>query len=126
MTETTTSNCIFCKIITKEIPAQIVYEDTDFIAFLDIRPISAGHTLIIPKHHHRWVWDVPNIDTYFIVVQKIAKALQKAFATESIHSKVVGEEIEHAHVWLYPSPDSSTLDAKAFEKNAELIKKALS
>ena len=62
-------NCIFCKIVAKEIPAHIVYEDSDFVAFLDTNPVSVGHTLIVPKIHHRWVWDVPNIGAYFEVTR---------------------------------------------------------
>ncbi|MEI7463544.1 MAG: HIT domain-containing protein, partial [Candidatus Taylorbacteria bacterium] len=62
-------SCIFCKIINKEIPANIIYEDADFLAFLDIRPLSPGHMLVIPKKHYRWVWDVPNVGEYFEVVR---------------------------------------------------------
>ncbi len=97
-------SCIFCKIANKEIPAEIVYENEDFIAFLDIRPISPGHALVIPKKHYRWVWDVPNIGSYFEIVAKIARAQQKAFGQEMVHSKIVGEEVPHAHIWIYPAP----------------------
>ena len=95
--------CIFCKIISKEIPAHIVYENDEFLAFLDIRPQSPGHTLIIPKKHYRWVWDVPNQTGYFDVVSKIALAQKKAFKQDHILSKIVGEEIHHAHIWVFPS-----------------------
>lgn len=119
-------DCIFCKIVRKEIPSTNVYEDEDFLAFLDIRPLSPGHTLIIPKEHYRWVWDVPNVGAYFEVVKKIALAQQRAFGTiEEIHSKVVGEEVAHAHVWLFPDPKRAVGDAKDFEGNAEKIRSAL-
>src|SRR5574343_2031009 len=98
------ANCIFCKIVAKEIPAETVYEDARFVAFLDIRPLSPGHTLIIPKDHYRWVWDVPQIEQYFLVAQKVALALRTAFGTDAILSKIVGEEIEHAHIWVFPNP----------------------
>ena len=118
--------CIFCKIIAKEIPAHIVYEDENFLAFLDIRPLSPGHTLVIPKKHYRWVWDVP-IDgasptqqDYFAVVSKIALAQRKAFGTEQILSKIIGEEIHHAHIWVYPSTEVSG-DKNDFEGNKEKI-----
>lgn len=84
-------NCIFCKIIKKEIPAEIVYEDKDFIAFLDINPQSPGHCQVIPKKHVRWVWDYENVGAYFEVAKKIALAQRKAFNTEFILSRVVGE-----------------------------------
>lgn len=120
-------NCIFCKIVNKEIPAHIVYEDDDFIAFLDINPQSPGHCQVIPKKHYRWVWDVSNIGKYFEIVQKIAKAEQKAFGTEWILSKIVGDEVGHAHIWIFPAkagPSQSTThdDPKDFEGNANKIR----
>lgn len=95
-------DCVFCKIIEKEIPSYKVYEDESFLAFLDIRPLNLGHTLVIPKEHYRWVWDVPNIDEYFKVVGKIANALRKTLNTERVVSLVIGEEVPHAHVWIVP------------------------
>jgi len=97
------NTCIFCKIASKEIPADIVYEDENFLAFLDIHPRAPGHIQVIPKHHYRWVWDTPNIDSYFKVVQKLAVALQKTFNVQLIRSQIFGEEIEHAHVWIWPN-----------------------
>ncbi len=117
-------NCIFCKIVARDIPAHIVYEDDSFLAFLDIRPLSPGHTLIIPKDHHRWIWDVPVLGLYFEVAGKIAKALQKAFGQEMIQSKIIGEEVPHAHIWIYPA-EGTAGDKKDFEGNAEKIKSFL-
>lgn len=114
-------NCIFCKIVKKEIPANIVYEDTDFMAFLDIHPESPGHCQVIPKKHYRWVWQVPNIGDYFAVVKKVALAQGRAFQTDWILSKIVGDEVEHAHIWVYPNRKVAG-EAKNFEANAKLIK----
>jgi len=117
-------DCIFCKIIKKEIPAQVVYEDSGFIAFLDINPQSPGHTLVIPKEHYRWVWDVPNVGEYFEVVRKIARAQQKAFKQEKIISKIVGDEVPHAHIWVFP--DKETVGNKNdFEGNGKKILESL-
>jgi len=116
--------CIFCKIVKKEIPSFIVYEDNDFLAFLDINPTSPGHVQVIPKVHYRWVWQVPNIGEYFETVRKIALAEQKAFNTDWILSKIVGDEIEHAHIWVYPNNKVSG-DPKDFEGNKEKITKVL-
>jgi histidine triad (HIT) family protein len=103
-----------------------VYEDDNYLAFLDIHPKAPGHTLIIPKEHYRWVWDVPNIGEYFEVVKKIAKAMQKTFGEiEEIHSRVIGEEVPHAHVWLYPAPDKARGDPNDFDGNAAKIRAAL-
>ncbi len=94
--------CIFCKIITGDIPSYKIYEDNDFLAFLDITPRNPGHTLVIPKKHYRWVWDVPDIGAYYGVVGRIANALRREFNTEWVVSAVFGEEVPHAHVWLIP------------------------
>jgi histidine triad (HIT) family protein len=102
-------NCIFCKIAKHEIPAYIVYEDKDFVAFLSSKPVTDGHVLVIPTQHFRWVWDVPNIDKYYKVVQKVANAQRKAFAIEQILSFVIGEEVPHAHVWLVPKHKGDSL-----------------
>jgi histidine triad (HIT) family protein len=118
------TDCIFCKIATGEIPSYKVYEDADFLAFLDINPQSPGHVQVIPKQHYRWVWDVPNTTAYFDIVTKIARALRAAFGTEWILSKIIGDEVHHAHVWIFPE-NKVTGDKKAFEENAAKIKAAL-
>ncbi len=122
------SECIFCKIVKREIPAYIVYETADFMAFLDIQPQSPGHVQVIPKKHYRWVWDLPaqagvpdSIGEYFKICQKIALAQQKAFGTDWILSKIIGDEIPHAHIWIFPSPDQAKGDLKDFEQNAILL-----
>ena len=121
-------NCIFCKIANKKIPAYIVYEDEDFLAFLDIHPQSPGHCQVIPKKHCRWVWDIPNAGDYFEVVKKVAKAQQKAFGINWILSKIVGDEVEHAHIWIYPAKAGESSGSAAKDKtedfkiNAEKIR----
>lgn len=117
-------NCIFCKIVRKEIPAEIVYEDENFLAFLDINPQSPGHTQVIPKDHYRWVWDVPNVGEYFEVVKKIALSQRKSFQVEWILSRIVGDEVPHAHIWIYPENKASG-DKKDFKSNADKIRENL-
>ncbi len=130
-------DCIFCKIIEGKIPSYKVYEDRNFLAFLDIRPLNPGHTLVIPKKHYRWVWDVPEIDKYYKVVAKIANAMKKVFKTEYVVSLVFGEEVTHAHVQLVPRflndghgaainlLSVKKLSEADMKKAAEMIKKAL-
>ena len=118
-------DCIFCKIVSGEIPCHKVYENEKFLAFLSIEPESPGHTLGIPKEHYRWVWDVPEAGEYFEVSKKIALAQKKAFDTDWVLSKVVGEEDPHAHIWVFPN-DKVIGDKKDFETNAEKIRKELS
>jgi histidine triad (HIT) family protein len=120
-------NCIFCKIVKGEIPSYKVYEDESFFAFLDINPESPGHTQVIPKKHERWVWDLPaqagvpgNIGEYFEVCKKIALAQRKAFNTEWILSRIVGEDVPHAHIWIFPNKEVGG-DLKNFETNQKKI-----
>ncbi len=98
------ASCIFCRIVQKEIPAYAVYEDNHFLAFLDVRPKNPGHTMIIPKNHYRWVWDVPDqeLGSYYRVVKKVANAIKKAHQTELVVSIVLGDEVPHAHIHLVP------------------------
>ncbi|MGB3921666.1 MAG: HIT domain-containing protein [Minisyncoccia bacterium] len=117
-------NCIFCKIVAGEIPSHKVYEDEDFLAFLDINPQSPGHTQVVPKKHYRWVWDLPNAGKYFEVAQKIAKAQKKAFNTDFILSRIVGDEVPHAHIWVFPNSGVQG-DKKDFKGNAEKIRHSL-
>jgi len=88
--------------VKSEIPSYKVYEDKDFLAFLDINPLNPGHTLIIPKKHYRWIWDIENAGKYFEFTRKVAKALQKAMKTELIVCDAVGMLILHAHIHLVP------------------------
>ena len=118
-------NCVFCKIIKGDIPSYKVYEDENFLAFLDINPQSPGHTQVIPKDHYRWVWNVPNVGEYFEVARKIALALEKAFNTDFILSKIIGDEVPHAHIWVFPDP-SVQGNKKDFEENAKKIHQAIS
>ncbi len=117
-------DCVFCKIVSREIPADIVYEDEDYLAFLDIHPQTTGHVQVIPKKHYRWVWDVPEIGKYFEVARKIAKAQMKVFSTDWILSKTVGDEVPHAHIWVFPNREVKG-ELKDFEGNKKRIIEAL-
>jgi len=95
-------DCIFCKIVEGKIPSYKVYENKDFLAFLDINPLNPGHTLVVTKKHYRWLWDLPNIGECFEFVQKIAKTLQKTMNTEWIVCDVAGMGVPHVHIHLVP------------------------
>jgi histidine triad (HIT) family protein len=125
------SSCVFCKIVRKEIPAHVVYEDDDFMAFLDIHPHTVGHVQVIPKKHYRWVWDLPtdrnshpSIASYFEAAAKIAHAQRKAFDTDWILSKIVGDEVPHAHIWVFPS-DKVKGDKMDLDGNKKKISESL-
>ena len=96
--------CVFCKIIKGDIPCYKVYENENFLSFLDIRPLNKGHTLIIPKKHYRWVWDIE--EEYSQTVNQIANAIKKALGTDYVQSVVMGDEVHHAHIHLVPRFDN--------------------
>ncbi|MFW6283524.1 MAG: HIT family protein [Minisyncoccales bacterium] len=94
---------IFTKIINKEIPAEIIYEDEKHLAFLDIAPFSKGHTLIIPKKEYENISDMP-VNEYLElqkIVLKLVKHFRKALNTK-IGILVHGLEIPHTHIHIYP------------------------
>jgi len=137
-------DCPFCKIVAGQLPGYRVYEDKDFLAFLSIAPLNPGHTLVIPKKHFRWVWDIsldrrvsPNLAQYFQVVGRLARAIRRALETDFVISLVIGEEVPHAHVWLVPRFKNDghggsinlnslkKIDEPEMEKIAEKIKKSI-
>lgn len=117
-------NCVFCKIVRGELPSHAVYETEDFLAFLDIHPHAPGHVQVIPKKHHRWVWDVENIGEYFEAARKVALAQRRAFGTDWILSKIMGDDVEHAHIWVFPNRNVKA-DISDLEGNAEKIRQAI-
>jgi len=94
--------CIFCKIVKGDLPSHKIYEDEKFITFLDIRPLNPGNSLVIPKEHHRWVYDVPEFGQYFEVVKKVGLATVKVLNAISFSIITLGFEVPHAHVRILP------------------------
>lgn len=95
---------IFTRIINREIPGQIVAEDGNYIAFLDINPLVAGHTLVVPKKEVDYIFDLDG-DTLaglHLFAQKVAAALKKTIPCERVGVVVAGLEVPHAHVHLIP------------------------
>ena len=97
-------NCIFCQIVKGEIPSYKLYENKNFLAFLDIKPVSVGHTLIIPKKHSVWMQDADDktISEIFKLTKKLMLALKKSLKCDYIQVSIVGNEVPHFHVHLIP------------------------
>ena len=123
--------CLFCDIVRGENPHHVVYEDQDFLAFLDKYPLNPGHTQFIPKKHYRWVWDMDRAEVGFLFMKakRMANALQKVFNTEWIIADTGGIGVPHAHVHLVPRfeddghgelPDPKILREISDDKMAEL------
>tara|TARA_Y100000590_G_scaffold333641_1_gene379575 strand:+ start:255 stop:668 length:414 start_codon:yes stop_codon:yes gene_type:complete len=106
-------DCIFCKIISREIPSKIIFEDEETISILDAFPITLGHTLVIPKNHHEQIQDIPSDlnEKLFSTVQKMIKKTDsiKGSTLLLVHNgKDSGQEIMHVHVHLIPrGPEDS-------------------
>jgi histidine triad (HIT) family protein len=96
------NNCIYCKIVSGQLPSYKVYEDPKYLAFLDIAPISKGHTLVIPKTHYRWVYDVPDVGEYFEVATKVLLLIKNNLKAEFIHYLTWGLDVPHAHIHIIP------------------------
>jgi histidine triad (HIT) family protein len=94
-------DCIFCKIVAGEIPCYKIYEDENYLAFLDIFPFDEGHTLVIPKNHCRYVWDEPGVGAYFEFVRRIAEHY-RSLGYEYVDSISMGRGVPHAHIHLIP------------------------
>lgn len=113
------SDCIFCKIVQNKLPSYKIYEDENFLAFLDIFPMEYGHTVVIPKKHERFIWDIEDIGEYFKVCQKIAKHFQIVSNNEYVYSIVIGEGVPHAHTHIIPS-ESKTFGDKLSQFSKDL------
>lgn len=104
------NNCIFCKIVSGEIPSPRTYEDDKLIAFLDIRPKAPGHTLLVPKEHYQWFYELPDelSDHLFRVSKKLAIELKEKHNAGLVKLSIVGDQVPHVHVHLVPFPPSES------------------
>jgi histidine triad (HIT) family protein len=101
--------CVFCRIAHKQADASLVYEDEKVVAFLDIRPLNEGHTLVILKAHYENIFDVPKeLNAYLHgVTKQVAIAVKKAMAVDGItiiqqNGKAANQDIPHLHVHVIP------------------------
>lgn len=94
--------CIFCAIVANQIPSFKVYEDDNFIVFLDIRPLNKGHTLVASKKHYRWTYDVESFGSYWEVAKKIALAQIASLEAKYVQFLTAGMGVHHAHIHVVP------------------------
>jgi histidine triad (HIT) family protein len=103
------SDCIFCKIVKKEIPATLVYEDETVLAFMDIGPIVKGHVLVIPKTHYDPITETPDeiVAQLHLVAKKIAQAQMNALGADGVNimqnnGAAAGQEVPHLYIHVIP------------------------
>lgn len=101
--------CIFCRIVTGDIPSRTVYEDDTVIAFLDANPLAAGHTLVIPKSHHERLNDLPDdlagdvLDRLYRFVPRVEHAVDADGTTVAFNNgPAAGQEVQHVHGHIIP------------------------
>jgi len=103
------TDCLFCKIVAGEIPAKIVYENKDAVAFLDIAPRAPGHTMVVSRTHSPNLAELPDgaVGPLFTTVKKVAKRLTDVLKSDGHtiginQGKVSGQTVEHLHVHVIP------------------------
>ncbi len=103
------NDCLFCKIIKKEIPAEVIFESVNTVAFLDITPRAPGHTVVVPKMHATTFLDLPKelVGPFFEDAQIVLSMVKRALAPDAFtlgmnHGRVSGQEIDHMHFHILP------------------------
>lgn len=134
------AGCIFCKIIKGELPSHKVYEDEKTVAFLDIKPVNAGHTLVAPKAHSHNIFDIAAEDWSAAadVVRKLSIAIEKGVGADGVNIAMnnrehAGQVVPHPHVHIIPRFKGDGLklmpqrnyDSGEAESSAEKIRSAL-
>jgi histidine triad (HIT) family protein len=139
------SECIFCQIIHKQVPASIVYEDERVVAFLSSRPVNEGHTLVVPKKHYENLYEIPEEETAYLfkIAKRIAHGVRDATVAEGIrivqnNGAAAGQVVFHLHVHIIPMKPHNQLhdsgayrdptyhrSVEALEQDAEKIRNSL-
>ena len=133
--------CIFCRIVKGEIPGMRVYEDDDVVAFLDINPISRGHTLLIPKGHYETLVDIPDEVSPAVIraLARVGKAIMAAMGADGFNClqnnfPASGQVVFHSHWHIIPRYEGDGLvhwrhdtnaDREAMQHTAEAIRREL-
>ena len=100
-------NCLFCRIVSGELPATVVYEDEVSFAFLDHRPLFPGHTLLVPREHVETLAELPvsQVEPYFKAAQLLARAVESGLEAEGTFVAMnnrVSQSVPHLHVHVVP------------------------
>ena len=119
---------IFSKIVDGEIPAHVVAETTEFMAFLDVSPLVMGHVLVIPKKEIDYIFDMDD-ESYFgltLFAKIVAKGLKEAFPCKKVGVAVIGLEVPHTHIHLIPmnSVDDMNFSREKLSPTSEELEEA--
>jgi histidine triad (HIT) family protein len=118
-------SCIFCKIVLRQAPSSVIYEDDAVMGFLDIRPLNLGHSLVIPKDHFVDIFGIPEKDLAAVhkATKRLSVAIKKATNADGIsiiqqNGKAAGQDVFHMHVHIVPRFLGQKL--KSFSELAEV------
>ena len=105
---------LFSKIAAGEIPSYKCAEDDRFYAFLDINPVVKGHTLVVPRKETDYIFDMEDdeLAAFEVIAKKVAKAIRAAFPCKKVAQVVLGLEVNHAHIHLFPINNEADVDFK--------------
>lgn len=105
---------VFSKIVKGEIPCYKIAEDERFFAFLDINPLTKGHTLVIPKEEVDYIFDIDDksLSDMIVFAKKVAIAIEKSIRCSRVGVAVIGLEVPHAHIHLIPINHESDMNFK--------------
>lgn len=102
-------DCIFCKIVRKEIPSYNIYEDKEVLAFLDINPLTKGHCLVVPKDHYESLFDIEEntLQRVISATKNISAKIKKSLKTDGINfisnnGQIAGQKVPHFHLHIVP------------------------
>ncbi|HYF45056.1 MAG TPA: HIT family protein [Acidimicrobiales bacterium] len=101
------AGCVFCQIVAGDLPAHVVLEDDVLLAFLDVRPLFPGHTLLVPKDHHETLADLPDdlVHPLFAQAQRLSAAMESVLGAAgsfvAMNNKV-SQSVPHLHVHVVP------------------------
>ena len=116
--------CIFCKIINKEIPSSIIYEDADVLAILDLAQTTLGHTLVMPKKHYANILEIPDDELAHLmsIVKMLAKRISDQLGAKGFNllvntNEVAGQTVMHLHVHIIPRYDENDTIKIEFTEN---------
>ena len=108
--------CLFCRIARGEVPARVVHESEEVIAFLDIRPIRTGHVLVVPREHFPFYDDLRSevANEVMRVAQRLAPALRASFQVERVGLFFTGVDIAHAHAHVVPMVEPTDVTSRQY------------
>ncbi len=113
-------DCIFCKIVAGEIPAEKIWEDETFLSFLDVNPLNPGHLLVIPKKHTEYLFDMPDTEysELMIKAKEAAIRMKEKLGPKKVGLVVEGFGVPHVHVHLIPINNPHELNPERAKKAA--------